>query len=510
MLSQASERRRARPPRAVARRVPSKLLILWALALVASGASEAIAAPPQRIEFSLVRIVNHSQRADWAAPWNSLRQRQTSGSGFVIDGGLVMTNAHVVSDARLLLIYLNGDSNPHQARVLHIGHDCDLAVLEPLDRDLLGDVPALSFGGLPELGTTVETYGYPAGGQQISATRGVVSRVEAIAYSHSGVDKLLAAQTDAAINPGNSGGPVVQGRRVVGVAFQAATKLENVGYFIPVEVIQHFLLDIRDGVYDGYPDVGMATSTLENPAARRRAGMRPGETGVQVHRVLPESSADGHLVPGDVVLRIDGHDVANDGIVASNGLRLALSVIADRHQVGEPVVLDILRNRARQTLEVRMARYPHHRRRWEHSFDRLPRYYIYAGLIFVPLERDVLESMAKPWSTLPQKHLLHEFFFRTLKEPGRLLDETIMLLKRLDHPINVGMAVHHNLIAERVNGREIRRLEDVIEATEANRERFHEFEWAYYGRFGVLEREAAARAHPEVLERYGVSADRRL
>ncbi len=159
---------------------------------------------------------------------------------------------------------------------------------------------------------------------------------------------------------------------------------------------------------------------------------------------------------------------------------------------------------------MRTARYPHRRRRWEHSFDRLPRYYIYAGLVFVPLELDVLESMAKQWWTLPQKHLLHEFYLRTLKEPGRLLDETIMLLKRLDHPINVGMAVHQNLIAERVNGREIRRLEDVIEAIEGNRERFHVFEWAYYGRFGVLEREAAGRAHPEILERYGVSADRRL
>ena len=70
--------------------------------------------------------------------------------------------------------------------------------------------------------------------------------------------------------------------------------------------------------------------------------------------------------------------------------------------------------------------------------------------------------------------------------------------------------MHQYPIAERVNGRKIRRLGDVIEAIEANQERFHVFEWSYYGRFGVLEREAAGRAHPKILEQYEISADRRL
>ena len=95
-------------------------------------------------------------------------------------------------------------------------------------------------------------------------------------------------------------------------------------------------------------------------------------------------------------------------------------------------------------------------------------------------------------------------------EPERLLSETVILLRRLDHSVNANLAFHENLVVERVNGRDIRSLEDVIEAIETQRDRFHVFEWAYYGRLGVLDREAADRAHPQVLERYGVTADRRL
>ncbi len=239
--------------------VPVALLLLaigWPAPAGASGAPE--------IERSLVRILNYSQRANWYAPWDALRSTQSSGSGFVVDGGLIMTNAHVVSDARLVVVYLHGDPSPHQAEVRYIAHDCDLALLSPVEPDLLAGVPALGFGKLPALRSTVETYGYPGGSRQIATTRGVVSRIEVELYTHSGADNHLAVQTDAAINPGSSGGPVVQDGSVVGVAFQAAPDLENVGFFIPPEVIEHFLTDVSDGVYDGYPELGASSSTLES------------------------------------------------------------------------------------------------------------------------------------------------------------------------------------------------------------------------------------------------------
>jgi hypothetical protein len=108
------------------------------------------------------------------------------------------------------------------------------------------------------------------------------------------------------------------------------------------------------------------------------------------------------------------------------------------------------------------------------------------------------------------RHLIHEAFFRGLEEPERVATESVVLLRRLDHAVNADMAYRRNLVVARVNGRPIERLEDLIEAIETNREPFQVFDFAYYGRFGVLDREQADRAQAEILQRYGVPADRRL
>ena len=102
------------------------------------------------------------------------------------------------------------------------GDDCDLAVLRVDDPAFLAGLRPLPLGDLPSIGERVLTYGFPLGGQDVSSTAGIVSRIESRGYVHSGADSHLVVQTDAAINPGNSGGPVVQdgqgrGRRVPGL-----------------------------------------------------------------------------------------------------------------------------------------------------------------------------------------------------------------------------------------------------------------------------------------------------
>ncbi len=484
------------------------------LLCVATGLSLTLGAPAHATsdptERAIVRILNQAQKGDWYAPWRASGPRQSVGSGFVVEGGLVMTNAHVVSDTRILVIYLTGDPTPHEARVRWVAHDCDLALIEPIEEGLLDGIRPLRIGnGQPKLGSSVETYGYPSGGQRISSTRGVVSRVEMNLYSHSGLDYHLTVQTDAAINPGNSGGPVLQNGRVVGVAFQAATGLENVGFFIPTEVVRHFLDDVVDGRYDGYPALGVTTSTLENPAARRRAGMTERQTGIQVDFVFPGSSAEGHLQPGDVILSLDGHRIANDATVSENGVRLHFGVLLDRHQVGGTARARVLREGEQIDLRIPMGAYPP-LQRYANIYDDLPRYYVYAGLVFVPFDREMLKTFGDTWTAQADKHLLYEFFHRFMAEPERMTKEQVVLLRRLDHPVNSNMAWYRNLLVSRVNGQEIGGLEDVIAAIESNQETYHEFEFEYFGRFGVMDRAAAEAAHEEVLERYAVPQDRRL
>ncbi|HEV8703303.1 MAG TPA: trypsin-like peptidase domain-containing protein [Candidatus Polarisedimenticolia bacterium] len=490
----------------------AKALILASLpAVLAAGRSAAPppATNPVRIERSVVRLINYSQRGDWFSPWEVTQVSELSGSGFVVAGGAIMTNAHVVSDSRLLLVFLDHDPTPYPATVAHIAHDCDLALVRPREAGLLKSVPVLPIGGLPFPGSMVETFGYPTGGTQKSVTRGIVSRIDDQVYQHSGIDSHLTVQTDAAINPGNSGGPVVQDGRVVGVAFQAVEDLENVGYMIPTEVVQRFLRDIADGRYDGYPDLGVRTAGMENPAARRKAEMADGESGVRVDAVDPKGSSDGLLREGDVILKVDGRAVANDGTVEDGEQRIPFGLLADRRQAGEPVILRVLSRGQRADVTVPLTLYPPHRTH-ANSYDVLPRYYVYAGLVFVPLEKETLKTFGEKWYEQGDKLLLHAFFEQPIEEPGLLLRERVVLLRRLDHPVNGGMAWFRNAVVERVNGRAINRLEDLIAAVESNQGDFHVIELAHHRRLSVLDRKAADEANADILRQYGIAKDRRL
>jgi len=484
------------------KRVHIFCLILVGLILLLTAA-EVVA-----IEASVVRIVNHYQRGRWDAPWGAYSVGKRTGSGFVIEGGLIMTNAHVVSDSRMLLIYLNNDPRPYEATVKHIGHDCDLAVLIPIDKRLLSGIPPVKFSDLPELRSTVETFGYPTGGQRISSTKGVVSRIEMNRYMHSMIDYHLTVQTDAAINPGNSGGPVVQNNRVVGVAFQGSSRLENAGWFIPVEVIQHFLIDIADGTYDGFADIAVMFRNMENQAYRHYVDLKPGQTGMIVENVYPNGSGDGYLKAGDVILKIDDHTVANDGTVALQGLRLDAAVLFDRKQNGAVVNLEVWRQGESMQLAVPMGSYAPMIRKGN-IYDRMPRYFIYAGLVFVPLNVEVLKLSGRDWDTNAPALLRYTYKYKSIEMPSQLQVEPVVFLRRLDHPVNVDMPNFKNLLLQKVNGKTITKLGDLVTAIESNPGSFHVLEFET-GIVHVLDAGKATAANEEILKQYGITRDRRL
>ncbi|HET9298903.1 MAG TPA: trypsin-like peptidase domain-containing protein [Candidatus Polarisedimenticolaceae bacterium] len=464
---------------------------------------------PPLIERSVVRIVTYMQRASWFSPWDMEGVSSGVGTGFVVEGGRVVTNAHVIADARMVLLFLYDDPVPHEARVVAAGHDADLALVEPVEPHLLEGVPKLQLGGLPKLRTVVETYGFPTGSDQLSSTRGVVSRVDLQVYVHSGVDRHLAVQTDAAINPGNSGGPVVQDGKVVGVAFQGTDALENVGFFIPMEVLQHFLTDVKDGSYDGYPDLGAFSATLENPVQRKAAGMTDKESGVLVSFVRRESSADGVLQVGDVLLAIDGKPIADDGSVPVDGLRLPFGLLLDRHQIGDVARFKILRDGQRREVAVPLRVFPR-RELYGTPYDRLPRYFVYGGLIFVPLDQGMLETFGQHWFSEADRQVMYEYFYRPYEDPSVQTRERVVLLRRLDHPVNTNMAWYRNQVLEKVNGKEVQDLNDLVRTIESSKDRFLVFEFSGSGHFSVLDREAAQAANQSILTTYGVPKDRNL
>jgi S1-C subfamily serine protease len=475
--------------------------------LLLASVQTAFGASPER---SVVQISTFSQQPVWDAPWRFDQVRRSSGSGFVIKGKKIMTNAHVVGWARQLHIRRYQDPRPFLARVTYAAHDCDLAIIEPYDESFFQGMEALEIGELPEVRSAVTTYGYPAGGEQISYTRGVVSRIEVQTYVQVGNRSYLAVQTDAAINPGNSGGPVIQDDKVVGVAFQGNPGLENAGFFIPPTLINHFLEDVQDGTYDGFPQAGVRIAALQNPAYRRALKLPDNGLGARIDHLFDVPSTRALLRLDDVLLRVGEYEVGSDGTIIFRGNRVSLGVAFSEYQSGKEVPLKIWRDG--KELDLSLPVYTFTKDRAEgNQYDVLPRYFVYGGLVFVPLSRDYFRTLGGGGGDPATAPLMYELFYRKHESPETARPEPIVLASVLTHAVNANFGVRARALVDRINGVRIERLEDVVRAFEQNTEKEqHLIQFHPDHTIEAIDKEAAAGAQEAILKAYGVPKDRRL
>jgi S1-C subfamily serine protease len=420
-------------------------------------------APPKPngpVQKSLVRITATSVEPDYKAPWNAGALERGVGAGFVISGNRIMTNAHVVANSRYLTVERDGDPNKYPAKVQFIANDCDLAVITVPAPDFFKNMLPLQLGGIPALESTVSAYGYPIGGERMSVTTGIVSRIDFQLYTHSSVDQHLAIQISAQINPGNSGGPVMQDAKVVGVAFQgySGDVAQGVAYMIPTPVIKRFLQDVSNGHYDEYPDLAITYAKLQNPAQRRFLGLKDDDRGVLVSSVVAAGPSDGILYPGDVLLAIDGHPIASDANVELDGERAQFEEVVERKFKGDSVKMDILRNKHPTTVTIKLYK-PWQYSVLGHSYNVRPRYVLYGGLLFQPLNLDMLEAYRT--ADLRVRHFF-EYFVQDelyLQHP-----DVIVLANILPDPINTYLAPYRGGIVDEVNGKKIRTLDQLANA----------------------------------------------
>ena len=461
-------------------------------------------------EKSVVQIINAFQEPNWAAPWIFDVPHYASGTGFVIGGNRIMTNAHVVAWAKQLLVRKYHDPQRYFATVEFVGHDVDLAVLKIDDPNFWKGMKPLDFGPLPKVRSQVITYGFPAGGQQISYTRGVVSRIEVQAYVHIGNRAFLAGQTDAAINPGNSGGPVIQDDKVVGVAFEGTSGLQSTGYFIPTLLIHHFLDDIKDGTYDGVPEAGLRLASLQNPAFRRMLQLPDdSKRGVRIDQLLDIPNTQAVLKPNDVILQVGDYPVDDDGTITYEGNTVGVSVAFDMAQTNDTLQLGVWRDGKR--IDVKLpVKVDNDDLAQGNQYDVQPRYFIYGGLIFTTLSLDYLKTFGQDWSDLAGRELIYELAYRHIEDPKHWRPEPVVLASILNSTVNANFSVRGQVMVDKINGMTINRLSDVPKAFAATTGSDAIIDFLPDHHFEVISKDQAEQATPDLLQTYGVPAQSRL
>jgi len=469
------------------------------------SAEEQNATDLDKLRASVVQIYVVSQNEDYYQPWQRPRPQRSSGSGFYIGKNRLLTNAHVISNAKNLLVKRADQTKRYKARVLFTGHDCDLGMLTVDDPEFWKGMEPLVIGARPDLRTTVATVGYPMGGSRLSITEGVVSRIELHTYVHSGADQHLAIQIDAAINPGNSGGPVMQHGEVVGVAFQGQFFAQNIGYMIPPSVMHHFLQDTEDGKYDGYPELGIYTEKLENETLRAFLGVPDKETGVVVLKATPYASAVGRVQRNDVIIKIDGHPIQNDGTIKVGSEFLDFSFIVEGKHVGDTVKLTVRRGGKLMEIPIKL-------RAWGAKmspaveYNTRPQYLVTGGYLFVPLTTNYLRA-ARGNEELT---FYMQQYYRTVAKEGKTREQLVILSRVLPHA-STRYRGYSNAIVSKVNGKvpnDFREFAALLDKGEGDRILI-EFEGVNVAPL-VLSRNKLKLAHEEINKRYGILEDRHV
>ena len=485
--------------------VASALLLLIAAAFCFVLSPAALARGDSSIRRSVVKIHVQKTIPSFKQPWVVNGPSESYGSGCIISGQHILTSAHVVSHAAFIHVSKFGDPNKYTADLLFISHHADLAILTVKEKEFFDDVKPVEISrDLVHTQEEVTVYGFPVGGETLSATRGIVSRVEHEIYSH-GVNQLLIAQIDAPINPGNSGGPAVVDGQIVGVVIQALVRSENIGYMVPTPVIDHFLDDIKDGSYDGFPVLGVQTQEAQNPDLRESKGVADNGLGVLVNRVAAGSPADGVIVGGDILLSIEDTDILSDGTVNFRGNeRTNFGYLIDSRQVGDEVAIELLREGKKMKVDVTLSKNVDGVRLVNSNYDS-PSYYIFAGCVFSPLTLNYMRSWGRRWFTEAPGVLLAK-----LRDVRRFPDEeAVFLIRVLPSEVNYGYHRMRNWLVESVNGVTVKNIRHLVKVVEKEAEKggFIIFK-SPDGEQIVLSAEKAKQSGGPLLSTYQIDKDR--
>ena len=355
------------------------LLILLALTI-------SLFAEVNMVKNSVVKIFSAISFPDYKYPYQTSKISEFSGSGAIISNNRILTSAHVVSGARFIEIQKEDDPKKYIASVKYISHQVDLAILEVNDKDFFIDTNPLKLSEDIKTREEVTVLGYPLGGNTISTTTGIISRIEYLNYVWSGF-YLLAVQIDAAINNGNSGGPVLNvNNELVGIAMMRLTKTSNIAYIVPSIIINTFLEDVKDGIVNGFHSDSVVIQELNNISQKTLYGLDD-RNGVLITYVGIDENL---LKVDDILLEIDNKDIANNGTVKTKYGRVDFNMQFHTKQLSESVKLKILRNNEKMTINYPLKKVVP---LINMEFGKEPRYIIYGGFIFTPLTRNYLNSL---------------------------------------------------------------------------------------------------------------------
>jgi S1-C subfamily serine protease len=285
--------------------------------------------------------------------------------------------------------------------------------------------------------------------------------------------------------------------------FSKIQEADNIGYLIPPEEIAAFLEDIKDGNYEGNPQLFDSCQTAENEALRAYLKIPKETTGLVVTRPYREDDEDYPLKKWDMITHVGDHSIDNQGYVdVRAGLRLKFEYYVPKEAKDGKVKLKIVRKGEEMTVDVPVQ--PDRDLLIPPLKDKYPDYFIFGPIVFTPATQEYVQRLGSGGSALlaaidsPILKRLYDL----PAEPGEQL--VVIATRMFPHPIAKGYDNRPLGVIAKVNGKEIKNLKQLAELLRDADDEFLRIEMADRNESLVFRTEEIKEATDAILEDEGI------
>lgn len=492
---------------------PSFRLALFGLFLLTplARAAETVDVSPAK-KLSIVRVSVTNQQYDFRRPWGKRNPYSRKAVGAVLPNERVLVTAELVANANYLEFEAAEGGQKVPAMVEAVDYECNLAVLKTTDPTFLKSLQPLELT-IANVGDELAVWQLEQNGNQL-ITRGTMTNADVSRYPIDDSMLLMYRLTvslqfrDAAFTM-----PVVKAGKLVGVLTRYDPQSSN-GEVIPAPVVEHFLRDVAQAPYKGFPKAGLGYSGTRDPQLRRYAGLKEAKDGgVYVTEVLKSGPAgQAGIEKGDVILRVDDQPVDQDGNYNDPTYgKIALAhLLSTRHYVGDALKFSLLRKGEPKDVTVTLShRSPDSFMSQPYIIGRAPRFYIFGGLVLQELSRQYLREFGNDWWKKAPEELV--YLDRQQNELERDGTKRVIFLNRvLPSDATVGYEELNQLIVTKINGVELKTLNDIPGALEKVVDGVHKIEFAGDPAAIYLDAEQVVQSEAILAKTYRLPALKRL
>lgn len=419
---------------------------------------------------SIVKVNVTSQAYSPRIPWQKQQSGSRRGLGVVMDGRKVLVTGQIVADATYIELELPDSGQKLPARIDVVDYEANLALLTPAapakEDDFFKDLVAMSVDASARIGDGLEVWQAGRTGE-IIVTPLTISKVATQGYVVPNAGFLVYETTGIIRSEANSFTlPVVKGGKVAGLLLRYDSK-NQVATVLPGPIIEHFLTDVKDGKYEGFPSLGVKFEVTIDDQFREYLGLKKDAPGVFVSSVMAGGSAEqAGVKEGDIMLSVNGNEIDSRGDY-KDPVYGALSIsheVRGRAFVGDEVKITVVRDGKEVELSGTLSRKePEDYLVWPYMFDRAPRYLLNGGLLFQELSQPYLDAFgdrSAGGAILRLSRIARHP--EAFEEEGR--KKVIFLSAVLPTPSTQGYQQLGGQVVNKVNGQAINDMTDLDEA----------------------------------------------